>query len=510
MRSLSRAAVKDLAAPQLGGSHDWSNMKDLDRAPSTATRGDTQLITENLSDLAPNTVLNAVLATSNDCIKILDLDGRLLFMSEGGKRVMEVQDFSAIRLCPWADFWKGEGRQAAEQAIISAREGRTARFSAMADTMAGNAKFWDVEVIPLGGENGKPAYLLSISRDVTDLKTADVEIERLLEEARQNEVRFRTLADSMPQVVWSTLPDGYHDYYNARWYEFTGMPEGSTDGEGWNNLFHPDDQERAWAVWRASLASGAPYEIEYRLRHHSGEYRWVLGRALAMYGADGNIVRWYGTCTDIHAAKELSESLALLSHELSHRIKNIFAIINGLIGLSARRFPESRQFAIEIQQRLAALGRAHDFARPHSEDSRPVAGDTMLFDLLREILKPYPALDEGRIHMQGKEIKIDDRSATPFALIFHELATNASKYGALASQRGAIEIIAQVETDQCRIDWIEQGGPAINGVPSKEGFGTKLAAISSESQLGGSIARQWLPEGLKVTLRCPLTSLRRS
>lgn len=485
-------------------------MNDLDHAPSAAMSGDTQLIADNIPGLAPNTLLNAVLATSNDCIKILDLDGRLLFMSEGGMRVMEVHDFSAIHLCPWVAFWRGEGKKAAEQAIISAREGRTARFSAMADTVAGNTKYWDVELIPLGGENGKPAYLLSISRDVTDLKTADVEIERLLEEARHNEARFRTLADSMPQVVWSTLPDGYHDYYNARWYEFTGMPEGSTDGEGWNNLFHPDDQERAWTLWRASLTSGEPYEIEYRLRHHSGEYRWVLGRALAMRDAAGNIVRWYGTCTDIHAAKALSESLALLSHELSHRIKNIFAIINGLIGLSVRRFPESRQFATEIQQRLAALGRAHDFARPHSEDSRPVTGDTTLFDLLREILKPYPALDEGRIEMRGQDIKIDDRSATPFALIFHELATNASKYGALTSQHGRIEILAEIEGEHCRIDWVEQGGPAVAGAPAKEGFGTKLAAISSESQLGGSIEREWLRDGLAVTLRCPLASLRRT
>ena len=67
-------------------------------------------------------------------------------------------------------------------------------------------------------------------------------------------------------MVWSTLPDGFHDYYNARWYEYTGVPAGSTDGEGWNGMFHPDDQDRAWGVWRDSLATGKPYEIEYRLR----------------------------------------------------------------------------------------------------------------------------------------------------------------------------------------------------------------------------------------------------
>ena len=89
----------------------------------------------------------------------------------------------------------------------------------------------------------------------------------------------RSLADAIPQQVWVTRADGYHEYYNRRWYEFTGMPFGSTDGEGWNGMFHPDDQDRAWEVWRHSLATGEPYEIEYRLRHHSGAYRWTLGRA---------------------------------------------------------------------------------------------------------------------------------------------------------------------------------------------------------------------------------------
>ncbi|EAR49853.1 Signal transduction histidine kinase [Oceanicola granulosus HTCC2516] len=117
---------------------------------------------------------------------------------------------------------------------------------------------------------------------------------------RDSEAKFNAIANSVDHMIWTTLPDGYHDYYNDRWYEFTGVPVGSTDGEAWNGMFHPDDQERAWATWRHSLATGAPYEIEYRLRHRSGEYRWVLGRAHAVRDAAGEIRRWYGSCTDIH------------------------------------------------------------------------------------------------------------------------------------------------------------------------------------------------------------------
>ena len=149
--------------------------------------------------------------------------------------------------------------------------------------------------------------------------------------------KYEVLTNAMPQMVWSTLPDGFHDYYNDKWYEFTGVPYGSTDGEGWNEMFHPDDRERAWERWRHSLATGEDYEIEYRLRHHSGSYRWVLGRAQPVRSESGEIARWIGTCTDIDDAKRAAEKNELLSKELSHRIKNIFAVISGLISLTANR-----------------------------------------------------------------------------------------------------------------------------------------------------------------------------
>jgi PAS domain S-box-containing protein len=119
------------------------------------------------------------------------------------------------------------------------------------------------------------------------------------ESLRQSERELRLRLNAIPQMVWSTRPDGFHDFYNDRWYEFTGTPLGSTNGEGWNGMFHPDDQARALARWQESLGSGKPYEIEYRLRHHTGAYRWVLGRALPIRGDKGEIVRWMGTCTDI-------------------------------------------------------------------------------------------------------------------------------------------------------------------------------------------------------------------
>ncbi|MBX3594900.1 MAG: PAS domain-containing protein [Sphingomonas sp.] len=137
----------------------------------------------------------------------------------------------------------------------------------------------------------------------------------------ESEEKFRAIANSIDPMVWSTLPDGYHDYYNDRWYEFTGVPPGSTDGEGWNDMFHPDDQDRAWQRWEHSLKTGEPYHIEYRLRHHSGVYRWVLGRAQAVRDDAGAIIRWFGTCTDIQEIVDAREVLARSREELERAVE---------------------------------------------------------------------------------------------------------------------------------------------------------------------------------------------
>ena len=126
------------------------------------------------------------------------------------------------------------------------------------------------------------------------------EMERRLWES---ETGLRTLTNAIDQMVWSTRPDGFHDFYNDRWYAFTGVTPGSTDGEGWDVIVHPEDLARTQATWQHSLGTGEPYEIEYRLRHHSGRYRWVIGRANPLVSDSGQILRWYGTCTDVHELK---------------------------------------------------------------------------------------------------------------------------------------------------------------------------------------------------------------
>lgn len=355
-------------------------------------------------------------------------------------------------------------------------------------------------IVPVKNDDGAVVRWIGTNTEVESQLNAEAALE-------VSEAKLRVLTDAMPQMIWSTLPDGHHDYYNARWYEFTGVPYGSTDGEGWNDMFHAEDQDRAWARWRHSLETGEPYEIEYRLRHHSGEYRWTLGRALPVRNAAGQITRWIGTCTDIDDAKRNAALTELVSRELSHRIKNIFAVIAGLIGISAPKNGEAAAYAKEVAGRIAALGRAHNFARPHGPESAVHQNFGGLHGLLSELMSPYDRATGRQYEISGTDFPVSDRSATPLALLVHELATNAVKYGALSCPEGKINIAIQETVEAVMIAWTEIGGPMISSAPTELGFGTQLSDISIVSQLGGDLQRDWRREGLSVQVTIPKAHL---
>jgi PAS domain S-box-containing protein len=355
-------------------------------------------------------------------------------------------------------------------------------------------------IVPVTNMQGQVIRWLGTNAEVEGQLTAEADLEA-------SEARLRVLTDTMPQMIWSTLPDGHHDYYNARWYEFTGVPYGSTDGEGWAGMFHLDDQPNAWALWNHCLKTGEPYQIEYRLRRRDGAYRWTLGRALPVKDARGQITRWIGTCTDIDDAKRNAEQTELMGRELSHRIKNIFAVISGLIGLSSSHDPQGKMFGKHMAGRIAALGRAHNFARPHSPLSQPENGAKALHGLLEQLMEPYQHSDHKPYEILGNDLPISERCATPLALVIHELATNAVKYGALSVLDGKVHIQTSIEGDDLIIKWRETGGPLVYSSPSRTGFGTQLSDISIVGQLGGRLERHWYSGGLEVTMAVPKTYL---
>jgi two-component sensor histidine kinase len=316
---------------------------------------------------------------------------------------------------------------------------------------------------------------------------------------------IQIFADSIPDIAWSgtvSKQGPQFHYFNARWENVTGKPPPKNADE-FGEFIHPGDYEAARATLETAMRSATGHEAQWRLKQADGTYRWVLSRSVPSTN-DPATARWFGTITDIDDAHRRSEGRALLARELSHRIKNIFSVISGLISLRSRGKPELEGFAQELTGTLLALGRAQDFVRPLGETT----GEELV-ELLKVLMAPYHGGRYGgktQVNISGDEVPFGTRAATPIALIFHELATNAAKYGALSEPGGTVDITITLNEQNAVITWVEEGGPPAPA-PEEKGFGTRLIIMSIRNQLGGAIDQQWLHSGMRSTITIPRSSL---
>lgn len=185
------------------------------------------------------------------------------------------------------------------------------------------------KAVPLRDTSGNVRGVIGAFLDVT-------ERQQLISQLQQSELMFRTLANTMPQMFWITQPDGYHEYFNQRWYNYTGKTLEQAQGQGWLNIVHPDDLQITMERWQYSLESGKDYENEHRLLRADGEYRWHLGLAMPLINQAGEIIKWFGSCTDIHdqklAVEERAqawerERAARIELEQANRMKDDFLAI---------------------------------------------------------------------------------------------------------------------------------------------------------------------------------------
>ena len=321
---------------------------------------------------------------------------------------------------------------------------------------------------------------------------------------QKNEFELQRMIDSVPGIAWRGDDQGNFTYINARWKEVTGLDEPRATLD-WESAIHPEDWPQTVAKFERAVAEEAYFEDEWRIRLADGTYRWVQSRAVPVK-TEGEATSWFGTVVDIDKTHRLSESRDLLARELSHRIKNIFAVVSGLIAIRARGREEVADFARELSDTIRALGAAHDYVRPH-EGRR---GET-LSGLLQDLLAPYDSKGGGRFEISGPGVPIGERAATPLALIFHELATNSAKYGALSCAEG--KVVVTVE-DACEgegtvcIIWEERAFACeIDASEEREGFGSRLLRLAVEGQLGGTFERSFSDDGLDVRIVFPRKSV---
>jgi len=291
---------------------------------------------------------------------------------------------------------------------------------------------------------------------------------------------------------------------------FSVSPDEAANGapvERFVTAVHPEDRWHVEAILAEVVERGGDYDAEHRLLQSDGRMRWIAARGRCEHDEQGRPIRFTGVTVDITALKRAHEAEELLARELSHRIKNIFAVVGGLVSLSARSHPEAKGFAEDFRQRVNALALAHAYVRPHGPDEGPGGTGETVLGLMRMLLAPYRQGERERFMIEGEDVSIGPKSATALALIVHEQATNAVKYGALSTETGMVRLTGEREGDLYRLTWEEVGGPPVAGTPERQGFGTQMAARSVAGQLGGTIAYDWAESGLNVTLRMPVTNL---
>ena len=332
--------------------------------------------------------------------------------------------------------------------------------------------------------------------DVTAQEAADLAL-------RESEDQFHAMAESIPQLAWIADAEGSIFWYNRRWFDYTGTEIDEMKGWGWQSVHHPDEIDRVVQHFKHCVETGEVWEDTFPLRGADGEYRWFLSRAEPIRDEGGKIVRWFGTNTDIEEQRRSEDLRELLLKEMDHRVKNLFAIVGGVVTLSARSATTPQDMAEIVQGRLGALASAHLLIRAGKPNSGEKQKST-LDALVRAILAPHvdPAVTNGAVRavIEGPEVLIAGDAVTSLALVLHELATNAVKYGAFSKPQGRVNISWTVKRGKFALSWKERGGPAITGPPAREGFGSMLARRSMNGQLGGDLVFDWQAEGLSVRI----------
>ena len=329
--------------------------------------------------------------------------------------------------------------------------------------------------------------------------------------SRQRGAFRRHLRATAVGVIQCEL-DGRFLLVNRRYCEIVGRTADELLTLRVPDITHPDDREPDAALRQRLVADGIPFFVEKRYLRPDGTEVWVSVNVSLMRSADGTRQQLIGVAQDITERKVAQEQQGLLVRELNHRIKNLFAITDGMIALSARSATTPKEYANNIRGRLNALAVAHDLILPSfGGEAGTIADPTSLETLLRKILSPYvevPSDSSGaRLFLDGPSVPLGARAVTTFALILHELATNAAKYGALSVEEGSLRITWECVDNVLILKWEESGGPALSGPPKSEGFGTVISNHSVREQFGGTLSHKWDLKGLSVELSVPMERL---
>ena len=259
--------------------------------------------------------------------------------------------------------------------------------------------------------------------------------------------------------------------------------------------------------------AGTLWVITHDEQQHfdSGDVR-VMTELAAFAGLALRMVRDAG---ELHAKEELLqqalEHQEMLTLEMSHRVKNLLAITSGIVSMSGRSAATPHEMTTTVLGRLYALAQAHSLVRRSADSGGEIHPSGTLQSVVETILRPYEHMKriDGQSHsiVSGPAVEVGERALTSLALVFHEMATNAAKYGSLSVVEGTVRLSWRIEAGRLLFTWEEIAGPRVEAPPTAEGFGSLLARRSVAGQLGGELSYDWRPEGLRAFISIPMEHL---
>ena len=283
-------------------------------------------------------------------IFILDPDGYIASWNIGaqnlkGYRADEIIGQHFSRFYPEEDIQRSKPNQLLKVAAAVGRvedEGWRVRQD--------GSRFWaNVVITALKDEAGHLQGFSKVTRDITKNKQAE-------EALRQSEEKFRLVAETLPQIVWTAQPDGSVDYYNQRWAEYSGILQEEGQGWGWKPVLHPDDEHRTMEAWTQAVQAGQLYECDHRVRRTDGEFRWHLSRGLPLRDSEGRIIKWFGTATEIHDQKQIEETLQQAYAQLELRVQERTAELSAANLQLQQQIIERQQIEQALRESERRLG----------------------------------------------------------------------------------------------------------------------------------------------------------
>jgi PAS domain S-box-containing protein len=222
-----------------------------------------------------------------------------------------------------------------------------------------------------------------------------------LAEADESEQLYRLIAETIPHIVWTARADGRLDFVNRRCCEYTGLEAVALSGWQWRSVIHPEDRERTLAIWTRVLQTGERFEVEYRLRRGDGAYRWHQGAAMPLRGADGRVLRWFGTCTDIElqmqSARILESARTRAEHALRENEQRFQLFMDNVPGLAWMRDANGRY-----------LYANHRYAAEHGKEPAALVGEPVSRFFPEEVARQFIERDR-EVQARGQPLQYVDR-----------------------------------------------------------------------------------------------------